>query len=354
MTIARAQPEGDGQPPDRPGGLGGRHLWAGPAAPACPPVQIRRASAADRSALTEMLSRCTDSTRLRRFQGPRRSFPEPYLTEALSGQAEHFALVAATPAAVVALASCRAVAGDSAELAVLVEDAWQRQGIGARLLNELIEYADRSGLRTLKATVLAEQAWIVRALCSYGTCTAPVSMGVFEVTMRREPDHADPQETASTGSPRPVQLAPSIAAKVRASFASQQMMTFLGAQLIELDVGRCVLRLAYRPQLSQQHGYFHGGAVGAIADVAGGYAACSMAPADCDVLTVEYKLSLYAPACGTQLEAIGEVLRPGRLTTCLIDVFDIQPDGTRRRCATALQTVTRIARPQPSPVRDRP
>ena len=125
--------------------------------PASTPFQVRRASPADRTALTEMLSRCTDTTRLRRFQGRRRSFPEPYLTEALSGHPEHFALVAGAPAVAVALASCRAVAGDAAELAVLVEDAWQRHGIGTRLLNELIEHADRSGLRTLKATMLASR-----------------------------------------------------------------------------------------------------------------------------------------------------------------------------------------------------
>lgn len=131
-----------------------------------------------------MLSRCTESTRLRRFQGPRSSFPDPYFTEALSGRPEHCALVAATTAAVMALASCRAVGGDAAELAVLVEDACQRQGIGARLLNGLVEHADRSGFRMLKATALAEQGWIVRALRPYGTCTA-VSMGVLEVTVRR-------------------------------------------------------------------------------------------------------------------------------------------------------------------------
>ncbi len=131
-----------------------------------------------------MLSRCTVSTRSLRFLAPLRSFPEPYLTEALSGHPEHFALVAATPAAA-ALASCRAVAGGTAELAVLVEDARQRQGIGARLLKRLIEHADRSGLRTLRATLLAEQEWIVRPLRAYGTCTAVMSKGVLEVTVRR-------------------------------------------------------------------------------------------------------------------------------------------------------------------------
>ena len=310
-------------------------------------VRIRPATAADRPALTEMLARWSESTRVKRFLTPLRSFPERYLTEALAGHGDHLALVAATPTAVVALASCRATAGATADLAVLVEDAWQRQGIGTCLLNGLLDHADRNGLRTLKATMQPEQDWIMWALRAFGRCTARLSMGVLEVTMRREPGRARLSRTTATSPPEI--LAPGVAANLKARFAAQGMMTLLDVQLMELDAGRCVLGLAYRPELSQQHGYFHGGAIGAIADVAGGYAACSIAPADTDALTVEYKLSIFAPARGKRLEAIGEVLRPGRLTTCLINVFDIQPDGTRHHCATALQTVTRITTPQIRP-----
>jgi N-acetylglutamate synthase-like GNAT family acetyltransferase len=158
-----------------------------PAAASRPPFQIRQAESADREALAEMLSRCTESTRWRRFLGPLRSFPEPYLTDALSGHTEHFALVAAAPAAVVALASCHTAAGDAAELAVLVEDAWQQHGLGTCLLHRLLDHSDRRGFRMLKATVLADQAWIVRALSRYGTCAAKATMGVYQVTLLRDP-----------------------------------------------------------------------------------------------------------------------------------------------------------------------
>jgi GNAT superfamily N-acetyltransferase len=170
-----------------------------PAASVRQRARIMQACAADRPALAEMLSRCTAYTRSRRFLAPLRSFPEPYLTEALSGHPEHFALVAATPAVVVALASCRAVDGGTAELAVLVEDAWQRRGIGARLLKRLIEHADRSGLRTLRATLLAEQEWITRPLRAYGTCTAVMSNGVLEVTVRRRASDRTPGAGAESG-----------------------------------------------------------------------------------------------------------------------------------------------------------
>jgi N-acetylglutamate synthase-like GNAT family acetyltransferase len=153
--------------------------------PSDSPFHIRRARASDRPALIDMLSRCTRQTRLRRFHGNPRAFPEPYLTEALAETAEHFALVAEISGAVAALASCRAVAEDIADLAVLVEDAHQRQGIGSCLLRMLVDHADRSGLRTLTATVLADQEWILRVLRSYGACRAPVSFGMLEVTLRR-------------------------------------------------------------------------------------------------------------------------------------------------------------------------
>jgi uncharacterized protein (TIGR00369 family) len=105
--------------------------------------------------------------------------------------------------------------------------------------------------------------------------------------------------------------------RIRESFARQGFMALLGAEVIEVAPGRCVVTVAYRPELAQQQGLFHGAVVGAIADVAGGYAALSVAPDESEVLTVEYKLSLYAPARGASLRAEGQVLRAGRLNTCL-------------------------------------
>ena len=143
---------------------------------------VRRAAAADRPALERMLARCTGQTRYRRFHGPVTAFPERYLTEALSGSPLHFALVACldedaerggtvVEGTVVALASCRAVDEGVAELGILVEDDWQRRGLGGDLLGEIVAYAARTGLRALQAQVLAEQPWIVGLLRRHGTCT---------------------------------------------------------------------------------------------------------------------------------------------------------------------------------------
>jgi GNAT superfamily N-acetyltransferase len=121
-------------------------------------------------------------------------FPERYLTEALSGSPLHFALVACldedaetdgtvVDGTVVALASCRAVDEGVAELGILVEDEWQRRGVGGYLLGEIVAYAARTGLRALQAQVLAEQPWIVGLLRRHGSCTTAGAGPALHVTL---------------------------------------------------------------------------------------------------------------------------------------------------------------------------
>ena len=148
--------------------------------------RVRRPAEGDRRALAEMLDRCTGETRYRRFHGHVNVFPERYLAEALSGRPVHFALVAAADdGAVVALASCRTVAAGVAEIGILVEDAWQRLGIGAFLLSRIIDHSERTGLTVLKAQVLTDQAWITRMLGAHGPCDMASSRGVLDVSLRR-------------------------------------------------------------------------------------------------------------------------------------------------------------------------
>ena len=80
--------------------------------------------------------------------------------------------------------------------------------------------------------------------------------------------------------------------------------------------------LPNRPEVRQQHGYIHSGAISANADSAGGYAAFTLLPEGTAVLTVEYKINPLAPAVGDQLEAVGIILKSGRtLTICRLEVF---------------------------------
>ncbi len=132
---------------------------------------------------------------------------------------------------------------------------------------------------------------------------------------------------------------PDFAARVQASFARQRIMELLGAELASIEAGLCEIRLPFKEALCQQHGFFHGGVIGTIADSAGGYAGFSLMPADASVLTVEYKLNLLAPADGDYLLATGRVIRPGRtLVVCRADVV-VYKDGRQTVCATLLQTL---------------
>ncbi|GJE02341.1 PaaI family thioesterase [Methylobacterium isbiliense] len=132
---------------------------------------------------------------------------------------------------------------------------------------------------------------------------------------------------------------PGAEARVRASFAHQGLMATLGADLILIAPGRVEIALPYRPALTQQNGYFHAGGTAAIADSAGGYAGFTLFPANTDVLTVEFKLNLVAPAEGDRLVAVGEVIRAGRtLTVCDLKVYGERGDR-RTLCAAGMQTL---------------
>ena len=89
-------------------------------------------------------------------------------------------------------------------------------------------------------------------------------------------------------------------------------MTLFGAELVEAEDGRAAIEVPYREDLTQQHGYFHGGVVTAIADTACGYAAYTTMPEDSSVLTVEFKINLVNPAAGDRLGEEATVRKAGR------------------------------------------
>ena len=131
-------------------------------------------------------------------------------------------------------------------------------------------------------------------------------------------------------------LNPDFEARVRASFARQAAMTLIGARMVTVEPGRCVIELPSREDLTQQHGFVHGGVVGMIADSAGGYAGFTLMPADASVLTVEYKINMLAPAAGELLIATGEVLKPGR-TLSIVRAEVVALQGQKRTRVAAMQ-----------------
>ena len=132
---------------------------------------------------------------------------------------------------------------------------------------------------------------------------------------------------------------PAFAARIRESFSRQKAMALIGARLARVEAGEVEVALPFRDDLTQQKGFVHGGIIGMIADTACGYAAFSLMPADCSLVTVEYKINILAPARGS-LVARGEVLRPGRtLTVTRGEVYS--EDG--KHVASMQQTLMMLA-----------
>jgi uncharacterized protein (TIGR00369 family) len=143
------------------------------------------------------------------------------------------------------------------------------------------------------------------------------------------------------------QASPEGQKRIQDSFDRQGLMAHLGARITHIGPGRVHIVLPSRPEVTQQHGYFHAGATSSIADSAGGYAAFTLFPAGTTVLTVEFKINLLAPAEGERLEAVGTVIKPGRtLTICRLEVFGVAAER-RTLVAAGQQTLIQVeARPE--------
>ena len=116
-------------------------------------------------------------------------------------------------------------------------------------------------------------------------------------------------------------------------------MAHLGARLKSIEPGVCEIELPFRPELTQQHGFFHAGVVATLLDNTGGYAAFSLMPQGTSVLTVEFKLNRLAPASGDLLVARSSVLKPGKtLTVCRGEAW-VQKGGDTKTCAACQMTI---------------
>lgn len=136
---------------------------------------------------------------------------------------------------------------------------------------------------------------------------------------------------------------PRLRARVEASLARQGMMQQLGVRLLAVGPGAATLAMPYSDRVTQQQGGFHGGAMGALADIAGGYAGLTVAPDGMEVTTVEYKINFLAAFQGGELQATGRVLRAGkRIIVTTAEVTHVAPDGTRSACAVMQQTLVPV------------
>jgi uncharacterized protein (TIGR00369 family) len=135
--------------------------------------------------------------------------------------------------------------------------------------------------------------------------------------------------------------------RVRASFARQNAMAAIGAELTRVTPGTVEIEMPFSESLTQQHGFLHAGIISAALDSACGYAAFSLVPEEADVLTIEFKVNLLAPGRGERFLFRGSVTKPGR-TILVADgqAYALAADGETRLIATMTGTMMRVPRRQ--------
>lgn len=132
--------------------------------------------------------------------------------------------------------------------------------------------------------------------------------------------------------------------RIEASFKRQGMMQALCCELVSVDMGRVEFALPMSDKVTQQQGAFHGGALGALADISCGYAALTVAPEGMEVTSVEYKINFAAAAVGERVHCVGEVKRAGRtLAVCQAELFDVT-NGVRKSCGFMQATMIYVAK----------
>jgi uncharacterized protein (TIGR00369 family) len=131
--------------------------------------------------------------------------------------------------------------------------------------------------------------------------------------------------------------------RVARSLARQGMMQHLGVRLLSVSEGQVELALPYGDKTTQQQGGFHGGAIGALADIAGGYAALTVVPEGMEVVTVEYKINFLSSYQGGEIRATGKVVKAGRrVVVTTAEVVHIDANGKSSPCAVMQQTLAPV------------
>jgi uncharacterized protein (TIGR00369 family) len=136
---------------------------------------------------------------------------------------------------------------------------------------------------------------------------------------------------------------PNFEQRVRADFARQRAMQSLGIDLVRVGPGEVDLAMPFAEAYAQQHGFIHAGIITTALDSACGYAAFSLMPIAAEVLTVEFKTNLLAPAQGECFVFRAHVIKPGRtLTVCEGRAFAQRPNADDRLIATMSATMMTV------------
>ncbi|WP_205696931.1 GNAT family N-acetyltransferase [Conexibacter sp. SYSU D00693] len=157
-------------------------------------LRLRDIRPDDKPALQRLHARLSPETRYRRFHGVKGDLTRGdlrYLTE-VDGR-RHIALVAEDEAGELH-GVARAVGdqgGVEAELAIVVADDVQADGLGTALMRSLLERCDREGLRRITFEVQADNHRALRFFQGHGARQARTVGSVCTLVLEREALRAD-------------------------------------------------------------------------------------------------------------------------------------------------------------------
>ena len=150
--------------------------------PSCQ-LHIRALSPGQLRDLLEMVGRCSPSSLFHRFHGITDGTAYVRHLVATPG---HETLTAWSDARCVGVATL-ARSGCDRELGVLVEDGWQRRGIGTELLTRLVASARARGIDEIVADVLGEDGFVLSALRRVGPVVVTLEWGVYTARVALRP-----------------------------------------------------------------------------------------------------------------------------------------------------------------------
>jgi uncharacterized protein (TIGR00369 family) len=137
------------------------------------------------------------------------------------------------------------------------------------------------------------------------------------------------------------------------TFDRQRAMRALGISIARLEPGEVDLAMAYSSDFTQQNGFIHAGIITAGLDSACGIAAFTLMPEGSDILTVEFKTNLLAPAKGERFVFRGVVVKPGRTLTVCDGRAYAEQDGSETLIATMTGTLMALPRREGAAAQDK-
>jgi uncharacterized protein (TIGR00369 family) len=138
---------------------------------------------------------------------------------------------------------------------------------------------------------------------------------------------------------------PAVAAAIKQVLEGQGFTKLVGAEVVSIEPGVVVMALDRRPEVLQQNGLFHGGAIAYLIDNATTAAAGTVIDRiRRTVITAEYKINLVAPSTGDRLICRAEVVKPGRSLTVVDAKVFCRIAGEEKLVAVALATIANLDR----------